>query len=121
MCDKNNKTTQARFFPFLISAVFYGFIFLSIFQLPDPIVAALVIGIAMVILLPVACGLYGRKVLLHSNQKIGFSLYNALAITLPYILMYLDEGETYMYGLILFAWTFLWTILFTFKKENPSI
>lgn len=60
--------------------------------------------------LPLFCIKYS-KVIQCEKFKYLFVVFNSLVITFFYILPFIEEDETYIYGSILFAWVTIWTVI----------
>ena len=112
---------------FALSCLFgYGlvaFLFTWIPDLGGAILATVIYGslILFVFLLavPVYCVLYRLKILQHEKKKPLFAFYNALVLTLAYLLPFCMEEETYTYGALLFVWVLLWSLLpLLFRKKR---
>ena len=76
-----------------------------------------------VIVIPLHCVLYSRKVLLGEKHGWLFVPYNALWTVLPFMLVFFADEETYLYAVGVFAWATLWTaipLLFPAKKKVSS-
>ncbi len=85
------------------------------------IVFAIALLIAWVILLvPILSFLYSRVYLKEGKNKFLWTLLNSLSIVLPYLILFCTEGETYLYALILFAWSELWALLGLPRKRSPK-
>ncbi len=85
-----------------------------------------VLALLPLLVIPIYCILYSRKVLLHEKRKWLFVPYNAVWVTLPYalLLLFANEEETLVYGAILFAWGALWTavpLLFPPRKQQQAL
>ena len=81
-------------------------------------IALLIIGFFIAV--PAMSFIYSRVILRDSEKRILLTLYNTIVITLSYLLRYCTEDETYVYSLILFAWSFLWGMLGLIKKPKAS-
>jgi len=60
--------------------------------------------------LPFYCIKYS-KVIQCEKDKFLFVAFNSFVITLSYMLPFVEEDETYIYGFFLFIWVTIWTIL----------
>ncbi len=60
--------------------------------------------------LPFYCIKYS-KVIQCEKVKFLFIAFNSFVITLPYMLPFIEESETYIYGFILFSWVTIWTVI----------
>ena len=69
------------------------------------------IAVWIFVLIPLHCVLYSRRILLREKRKYLFALYNSFVLTMFYFLPLCTEDETYIYSLILFLWTALWSVL----------
>lgn len=102
-----------------------AFLFTRISDLGGTILG-LVMSVAMIlavflVAVPCYCFLYGRKTLQNEKRKFVFVPYNALILTLAYLLPFGREGETYAYSAILFLWACLWSALpLLFRKKENS-
>lgn len=79
-----------------------------------------VMAVFCLIAVPLHCILYSRRVILSEKRKWLFVPYNAAWVALPYTVLLSMEPETYLYGLLLFAWATLWTaipLLFPARKQ----
>lgn len=89
-------------------------------------ILGIIFGATMILTLfliavPCHCFVYGRKILRCEKRKFIFSLYNALVLTLSYLLPFCMEGETYLYSALLFMWALLWSALpLLFRKREKS-
>ncbi|MBO5043269.1 MAG: hypothetical protein J6D87_09910 [Clostridia bacterium] len=87
----------------ILATVIYGAMILTVFLLA----------------VPAYCFLYGFKLLRFAKRKPLLVLYNALVLTLGYLLPFCTEDETYLYSLILFLWAGLWSALpLLFQKRK---
>ena len=105
---------------------FYPFVFLGcfilIYMILVNILDAIDIGFEAVIwvflfsaawimfVLPFYCIKYS-KVIQCEKDKFLFVAFNSLVITLSYILPFIEEDETYIYGFILFVWVTICTVI----------
>ncbi len=60
--------------------------------------------------LPFYCIKYS-KVIQCEKVKFLFVAFNSFVITLLYMLPFIKEDETYIYGFILFSWVTIWTVI----------
>ena len=115
------KKAKKYIYPFAFSATFLIFFAVLIFMLenvlpfPDgsyaPIAWLFLFLLALLLIaIPFYCVKYS-KVISNEKSKFLFAFYNGLVLTLTYILPYCLEDETYIYGVILFVWVEIWTIL----------
>ncbi len=107
----------------LLSYGLVAFLFTRVADLGGAILATVIYGamILTVFLLavPVYCFLYGFKILRHEKKKPLLVLYNALVLTLCYLLPFCMEDETYLYSLLLFLWAGLWSgVPLLFQKRK---
>ena len=85
-----------------------------------------VIALLLLLVVPIFCILYSRKVLLHEKRKWLFVPYNAAWITLPCALplLIMPTTEQLLFCAVLFAWGALWTavpLLFPAQKQRPIL
>ena len=113
-------------YPVLTSILFYVFFFVtaSIINLTYSNdgwggigLALLAIALWVLAVIPVVCYFYGRMI---RNEKLKwfFVVYNALITALSYIFPFMREDETYQYGLVLFVWVLLWSLVFSSKRKK---
>ena len=86
----------------------------------------LLLAVFVVIVIPIHCILYSRRVLMGEKRKWLFVPYNALCVALLHIPFFIAAGGSIpVYTPVLFLWAALWTaipLLFPAKKkDSPPI
>lgn len=70
-------------------------------------VLLLVVLLWGLILLPIYCAKYGKRVQTE-RRGVGFVFYNAAVIVLPYVVWLAEYRETYGYAFVSFLWVVAW-------------
>lgn len=113
-------------YPVLTSILFYLFFFVTAFVINVAFsndgwgglgLALLAIALWVLAIIPVVCYFYG-KMIRNEKLKWFFAVYNALITALSYIFPFMREDETYQYGLVLFVWVLLWSLVFSSKRKK---
>ncbi len=108
-------------YPVLTSLLFYVFFFVMVFAINYAYsgegygglgLALLLIVLWVLVAVPLSCYFYG-KIIRNEKHKYLYATYNAFITALVYFLPFASEDETYQYGLILFGWVLLWSLVFT--------
>ena len=86
------------------------------------IVALFCIILCCIIVMPTVCFMYSRYCLLDQKYRFLFTLYQSFLITLPYLILFFEDNETFLYSFILFVWCELWSLigLIKFKRKNQN-
>ena len=65
-----------------------------------------------ILVIPVYCFAYIKKIILNEKRKILFLLYNSFVLSMACILMFYQDEKKLIYGIIVFMWSVMWEILF---------
>ena len=63
------------------------------------------------IIVPVMCLVYSKRCLSEERFRVIFTFYQSLLISLPYLILFVNDNETFLYSFILFVWCELWSLL----------
>ena len=63
------------------------------------------------IIVPAMCLVYSKRCLSGERFRVLFTFYQSLLISLPYLILFIKDNETFLYSLILFVWCELWSLL----------
>ena len=63
------------------------------------------------IIVPAMCLVYSKRCLSGERFRVLFTLYQSLLISLPYLILFFKDNETFLYSFILFVWCELWSLL----------
>ena len=70
------------------------------------------------IIVPAMCLVYSKRCLSGERFRVLFTLYQSLLISLPYLILFIKDNETFLYSLILFVWCELWSLLGLIKFKR---
>ena len=70
------------------------------------------------IIVPAMCLVYSKRCLSGERFRVLFTLYQSLIIPLPYLILFINETETFLYSFILFVWCELWALLGLIKFKR---
>ena len=70
------------------------------------------------IIVPAMCLVYSKRCLSGERFRVLFTLYQSLLISLPYLILFFKDNETFLYSLILFVWCELWSLLGLIKFKR---
>ena len=63
------------------------------------------------IIVPAMCLVYSKRCLSGERFRVLFTFYQSLLISLPYLILFIKDNETFLYSFILFVWCELWSLL----------
>ena len=63
------------------------------------------------IIVPAMCLVYSKRCLSGERFRVLFTFYQSLLISLPYLILFIKDNETFIYSFILFVWCELWSLL----------
>ena len=63
------------------------------------------------IIVPAMCLVYSKRCLSEERFRVIFTFYQSLLISLPYLILFVNDNETFLYSFILFVWCELWSLL----------
>ena len=63
------------------------------------------------IIVPAMCLVYSKRCLSGGRFRVLFTFYQSLLISLPYLILFIKDNETFLYSFILFVWCELWSLL----------
>ena len=63
------------------------------------------------IIVPAMCLVYSKRCLSRERFRVLFAFYQSLLISLPYLILFIKDNETFLYSFILFVWCELWSLL----------
>lgn len=123
------KKAKKYIYPFIFSIcsyLFYIILAITINALYTPdnygglAIALVLILLWLLLSVPIYSVIYS-KIIKNEKRKFLFAVYNAVVISLSYILPFCLEEETYIYGSIFFAWVLCWNFLpFIWLKEEKE-
>ena len=70
------------------------------------------------IIVPAMCLVYSKRCLSGERFRVLFTFYQSLLISLPYLILFIKDNETFLYSLILFVWCELWSLLGLIKFKR---
>lgn len=70
------------------------------------------------IIVPAICLVYSKRYLSGERFSFLFTLYQSLFISLPYLILFFKDNETFLYSSILFVWCELWSLLGLIKFKR---
>ncbi len=70
------------------------------------------------IIVPAMCLVYSKRCLPGGRFRVLFTLYQSLLISLPYLILFFRDNETFLYSFILFVWCELWSLLGLIKFKR---
>ena len=70
------------------------------------------------IIVPAMCLVYSKRCLSGERFRVLFTFYQSLLISLPYLILFFKDNETFLYSLILFVWCELWSLLGLIKFKR---
>ena len=70
------------------------------------------------IIVPAMCLVYSKRCLSGERFRVLFTLYQSLLISLPYLILFFRDNETFLYSFILFVWCELWSLLGLIKFKR---
>ena len=70
------------------------------------------------IIVPAMCLVYSKRCLSGERFRVLFTFYQSLLISVPYLILFIKDNETFLYSLILFVWCELWSLLGLIKFKR---